>query len=396
MSDDQRRLAIEEFAKKSEVQYQEALSDLRKILRRHNPLLLLSIMTSHGLGAPVDKTTGVTKLDSDFEIYPFHVEILQALSLQIEPADLSGAPFGPDVSTQVCEKIKTLCDAQNFRRFDPDGADLPDDEKTVALAQQLIRGATQAVRNWGYHSQIKRIARELYCPLDAQLLEARGFTASDIFNVFETMVSEVESRQTARHRTLANLFRSSGTDARLLVENYHELIGLDRQEADRFIERLNVEEAPLDVVRSMVLSHYDLRLPGVYTFSASNLAALLELDQDQVTAILDEYALAWGTLAEYETEHLHLSNPVWEKPLVELGRRRVLLCLARRFLQLCDPLHGSRPVSVCDRGKRPACGVSRVQGCRDCRETISQINYQKELQMGCGRCQLRNGPDCVH
>ena len=337
LSDHQRRLAIEELAKKSEEQYQEALSGLRNIIRRHNPLLLLSIMASYGLNVPVDKTTGVTKLDSDSEIYPFHVEILQALSLQIELADLSGAPFGPDVSAQVWEKIKTLCDAHNFRRFDPDGADLPDDEKTVTLAQQLIRGATQAVRNWGYHSQIKRIARELYCPFDAQLLEARDFTASDVFNVFETMVSEVESRQTARHRTLANLFKSSGTDARLLVENYHELIGLEKEAAERFIEHLDVEEAPLDVVRSMVLSHYDLRLPDVYTFSAADLAALLGIDEDRVNAILDEYALAWGTLSRYETEHIHLSNPVWEKPLVELGDGEYFCALPVGFFSFVIP-----------------------------------------------------------
>ena len=149
LSDEQRRLAIEEVAKKSEVLYREALSDLRNLLGQHNPLLVLSIMASYGLTSPVDQVTGVTKLDSDCDLYPFHVEILQALCLQIEPADLSGAPFGPDVPSQVREKIKALCDAHNFRRLAPDGADLPDDEKTVALAQQLIRANTQAVRNWG-------------------------------------------------------------------------------------------------------------------------------------------------------------------------------------------------------------------------------------------------------
>ena len=218
LTDDQRRLAIAEIAKKSEETYQEALSDLRHTLRRHNPLLVLSIMASYGLTAPVDPTSGVTKLDSDCDLYPFHLEILQALSLQIELAELCGAPFGPDVPTQVWKSIKALCEARNFRRLDPDGADLPDDEKTIALAQQLIRSATQTVRNWGYHSQIKRIARELYSPFDAQLLATKGFTASDVLNVFEEMLSETQSRQTARYKTLANLFRSSGTDARRLVE----------------------------------------------------------------------------------------------------------------------------------------------------------------------------------
>ena len=337
LSDEQRRLAIEEFAKKSEEHYQEALSDLRGLLRRHNPLLLLSIMTSYGLWVPVYQTTGVTKLDSDCEIYPFHVEILQALALQIEPVDLSPTPFGSDVSRQAWENITTLCDARNFRQFDADGMDLPDDEKTVALAQQLIRGNTQAVRNWGYHSQIKRIGRDLYCQFDARLLASRGFTASDVFNVFETMVGEVEARQTARHRTLAKLFGSSGTDARLLVKNYHELIGLGGEEAERFIERLNVADAPLDVVRSMVLSHYDLRLPGVYTFSAADLAASLDLDENRVNTILHEHALAWGTLSEYESDHLHLSNPVWEKPLIELGDGKYFCALPVGFFSFVIP-----------------------------------------------------------
>ena len=264
LSDDQRRRAIEEIAANSELKYQEALSDLRTILRRHDPLLVLSIVSFYGLTAPVDNTAGITKLDSDCEIYPFHVEILQALSLQVEPADLSRAPFGPDVSTQIWETVQTLCSAHTFRGFDRDGVDLSDNDKTVALAQQLMRWATQSVRNWGYHSQIKRIARELYGPFDSPLTEARGFSASNVIDVFEAIVDEVESRQTARLQTLADLFRSSGADRRLLVENYHELIGLKEAEAERFIESLNVEQTHLELVRSMVLSHYDLFLSDLF------------------------------------------------------------------------------------------------------------------------------------
>ena len=353
LSDEQRRLAIEEAAKKSEELYQEALSELRDTLCQHNPLLVLSIMASYGLTVPVSQVTGVTKLDSDFDLYPFHVEILQALCLQIEPTDLSGAPFGPDVPTQVRERIKTLCDAHNFRRLAPDGVDLPDDEKTIALAQQLIRANTQTVRNWGYHSQVKRIARELYGPFDRQLLGARGFSASDVLEVFEKIITETESRQTARLQTLADLLRSSGSDPRLLVENYHELIGLKSDDADRFVECLNVEDLPFDIVRSMILSHYDLRLPDTYTFSASNLAASLGLDEKRVALILDDHALGWGSLLAYETEHLHLSNPVRKRPLIQLGDREYFCALPATFFSFVIPcmeaLLSSFAVAVSDR-----------------------------------------------
>ena len=337
LSDEQRRLVIEGLAKNSEKKYQEALSELRAILRKHHPLLLLSHMSYYGLNVAVDETSGVTKLDSDSELFPFHVEMLHALSLQIVPDELSGDPFSPEVLTQVWDLVKTLCDAHNIRQFDPGDVDLPDGEKTVALAQWLMRGVTQAVRNWGYHSQIKRIARELYRPLDSQLLEARGFSASDVFNVFETMVTEVESRQMAHRKTLVDLGRSCGTDRRLLVENYHELIGLDKQKAERFFEHVNVEETPLDIVRAMIIARYDLRLPRVHTFLASTLADSLGLDEDRVNAILDKYSLTWGALSEYETERLHLSNPAWEKPLIRLGDREYFCALPVGFFSFVIP-----------------------------------------------------------
>ena len=337
LSDEQRRQVFEEIVRNSEREYQEALGELRAILRRHHPLLVLSHMSCYGLSVAVDEAAGMTKLDSEYEILPYHVEILQALSLQIDPDELSGEPFSPHVLTQIWDQVRRLCDAQNYRKFNRAGMDLRDDEKAVALAQDLMRGATQVLRNWGYHLQIKRIARELYSPFDAKLLEARGFSASDVFDVFVTMVTEVESRQTDHRNTILILLKSSGTDRRLLVENYHELIGLDKEKAERFIDYIELKEAPLESVRSMVIGHYDLRLPDVYTFRTSSFAESLGLDEDKVNGILDEYALAWGALSEYETEHLHLSNPVWNKPLVKLGDREYFCALPAGFFSFVIP-----------------------------------------------------------
>ena len=337
LSDDQRRLEIEENAKKNDEDYQEALSDLKAILRRSHPLLVLSHTSYYGLSSGVDEKDEITKLVIDCEISPFHVEILQALSLQIEPRELSDEPIGSDVLMQVWNNVKTLCATRIIRRVNPTDADLPDDEKAVVFAQEMIRGATQAVRNWGYHSQVKRIARELYRPFDTQIQVAHGFSGSDVFDVFEAMFAEVESRLTAHFKALADVFRSSGTDRSRLIESYHELIGLGKEEAERFVEQFNVEEAPLDGVRAMVNAHYDLRLPGVYTFPAAELAESLGLDEDRVRAILDQYALEWGALSKHETEYLHLSNPVWKKPLVKLGDNEYFCAIPGGFFSFVIP-----------------------------------------------------------
>ena len=337
LNHEQRQLAIEELARNSERKYQEALSELRATLRRYQPLLLLSQMSFYGLTVAVDETVGITKLDSDYKIFPFHVELLQALSLQIGPGELPSDPFSPQVLTEVRDQVKLLCDAHNFRQLDPADVDLPEEDKTVALAQHMMRGATQAVRNWGYHSQIKRIARELYHSFDETLLEARGFSVSDVLDVFEAMVTKVESEQTAHLNALVSLFSSSGTDKRLLIENYHELLGLDKEQAGQFLKHVDVEETPWEGVRSMVVGHYGLRLPHVYTFPASVLAESLGLDEEKVNAILAEYALPWGALSDYQTERLHLSNPVWNNPLVRLGDRQYFCALPAGFFSFVIP-----------------------------------------------------------
>ncbi len=337
LSEDHRRLAIEEIATKSDKKYHKSLSDLREILQRNHPLLVLSCMSWYGLSASVDETAGITKLDSACEIHPFHVEILQALSLQIERSGLSGEPFGPDVLMQVRENVQTLCEAHYFRRLKSTDMDMPDDEKTIAHVQEVMRGATQAIRNWGYSSQVKRIARELYRSFDVQLLEARRFTCSDILNVFETILSDVESRQTAHVKAFTGVLESSGKNRRRLVENYCALIELGKEETDRFIEHVNAKDTSLDGVLSMLIAHYDLRLPSLYTFSAAELAKSLDLDEVQVRAILDEYSLSWGALSGFETEHFHLSNPVWEKPVIKLGNGEYFCALPTGFFSFVIP-----------------------------------------------------------
>ena len=56
-----------------------------------------------------------------------------------------------------------------------------------------------------------------------------------------------------------------------------------------------------------------------------------------MSAILDQYALGWGALCGYETEHLHLSNPVWEKPLVKLSDGEYFCALPESFFSFVIP-----------------------------------------------------------
>ena len=337
LSNTQRQLAIKEFAENAEKEYRESLSELRCLLRRHNPLHVLSQLNYYGLFDPVDKITGVLRLDSDRETHQFHVEILHALVLQIKPNELSSEPCNAAVVRRILDRVMTLCNTFNFHQLNPAGSDLPHDEKSVALAQQLMRSTTQAVRNWGYHSQVKKISRELYSRFDAQLLDARGFSVSEILDVFERIVAEIEVRQSTHAKTLSNLFNSCKTDISLLIKNYHELIGLDIHTADRLIKRVKEEQISLEGVRSIIASHYVMALPEVLTITASDLSNVLSIDEHRIIAILDEYSFALGALHECDLGRFHLSNPVWQRPLLKLGNNKYFCSLAMVFFSFVIP-----------------------------------------------------------
>ncbi|MCY4332224.1 MAG: hypothetical protein OXC96_06950 [Cyanobacteria bacterium MAG CAR1_bin_15] len=335
---DQRRLAVQEITKNAEQEYQESLSALRRILRRYNPLLVLSFMSYYGLSTDVDRVTGVTKLESDLDILPSHIEILQALYLQIKANDLSYEPFRLEILEKIHNYVKQLSRAYSLRQLDSDSINLSDDKKAVKFIQRLMRDTTRVVRNWGHFSQVKRIVRELYSQFDAKLLEIRGFSVSDVINVFDIILSTAESRITTHRNTLADLFRTSGTDRQLLVKNYHSLIGSDKKETDRWIQQFNVKNFSLDDIYFIIISNYIyLRSSDVFTFSSFNLAQSLDLTEDQVIAILDEYALGWEALSEYDIEDFHLSNPVWMKPIIKLDDRKYFCALPVGFFSFAVP-----------------------------------------------------------
>ena len=143
---------------------------------------------------------------------------------------------------------------------------------------------------------------------------------------------------TTHHQTLVDLFRRSSTDRRLLVKNYHLLIGSDKEEADRCIQKFNVRNFSWKDACSTIISHYDyLQLSHLHIFSSSNLAQSLDLAEDQVSSILDEYALNWGVLSECNTEDFHLSNPVWTKPVIKLGGGQYFCALPVGFFSFAIP-----------------------------------------------------------
>ncbi|RUM63182.1 MAG: hypothetical protein DSZ03_05530 [Sulfurimonas sp.] len=81
ISEDDRRKVIDEIQKVNEKDYNESLVRLQEILREYNPIVILSFIANYGLTIGVGEDNIQEHIR---QIHQAHVEICQALILQIE------------------------------------------------------------------------------------------------------------------------------------------------------------------------------------------------------------------------------------------------------------------------------------------------------------------------
>ena len=108
-----------------------------------------------------------------------------------------------------------------IRRVNPTGADLPDDEKAIVLAQTDDALGLPRPSGTGAITLKLSVSHENSTDRSTHIFwKTHGFSGSDVFDVFEAMFAEVESRLTAHDfKALADVFRSSGTDRSRLIES---------------------------------------------------------------------------------------------------------------------------------------------------------------------------------
>jgi len=334
LSDIDRKQAIQEIEHNSEKTYKESLLKVRELLHHYDPISLLSILASYGLTVGVG-ANGIKTKDSDLEIQQSHIEIFQALALQTKPEELQGQLFGPEVVQELWDTLIRLVRARNYIGLAQGIEDKSEEEKAVWLLQHGIRINTQMVRNWGYFSQVKSISRGIYKHFDELLKKTYGFSASNIIDLFQLLIDEIETANSNRHQILSKLYKLK--DKMDLLFKYYELLGQPSNEAEQFNRRVDIESIPFKSLFAMLMSHYDLRLHENYEFSPQYLSGRLGVDETIIKKILGEFSYEWGGLESYETEYLYLSNPIWLRPIIKTEADKYFCVFPQVFFSFVIP-----------------------------------------------------------
>lgn len=313
-TDEQKKELISTMSENSEKELISAFEFFDKTLKKHDPLTLMSILSSYGLTVSAGHDGVDTKRPPN-ELYQAHVELIQALTLQISQNEFEQLPITPDIVQDAWEKLIVIGQAFKLKRLNADLLDISKENIAVNKIQELFRSYTQMVRNWGFHSQIINISKEIYSPFEQLTMQKIGFSASNAIDVFEAMITLTEKRISYRMQVLAEI-RSIKKPYEMLIK-YYEVTEQDKNDADKFAKSEHFKKMSSNQLFLMLLSHFDLRLPEYYAFDSNELSDKLNLPQSVVDNVLNYFSYSLGDLKEHNKNFFFLDNPVWQKPIIK-------------------------------------------------------------------------------
>jgi len=291
------------------------IEDLRTLMRAVYPPHVIAVVAGWGLRTGVGPG-GVSPRGMIEGVEQHHVELLQAISLTIPAAEWGREPAEPQDMQKAIKSIVAIADAEHGRRLLAVEAPFEPAEAAVLGLQERIRTHTQAVRNWGYSSEVLRITRALYGPLDAALRGRLGFTATEMIAVITAVADLVDQQVGDRFRLLKSIWRARSLRqfVRLFFQRYPGVEG----DPEAFLRGLDPRE-PEESVRFRLLSHADRRLVACAVVSAASVAERAKVEPAVASVVMDRLSYPPGALVGQKVDRLFMNNPVWFRPGIRTG-----------------------------------------------------------------------------
>lgn len=306
--------AVMQAARRRVENLPELFTEFQNMFREFNPTGLLASGAFYGLQRSMNDQGATQSMQHQLE--QFQVELLQAIMLTIPETDWATSPSTPRATQKLFDTLPSLSDAFVAQRLVSAKDTEDQQERAVEGLQERMRLHTHAVRNWGYFSDVVRIAKELYAPLDGSFLATLGFAATDVIALGDTMTSEFERRMSEWSNSFRSVVRQKTIPEMVTAyyEAFPDLVG----DPEHLLAMIP-SEAGREHVLSMLMGHADLRLPEAATFDPADLAAITNIDVRRLSKALGAISLKPGALIEQKLDYLFLTNPVWHAPAVELS-----------------------------------------------------------------------------
>lgn len=251
--------------------------------------------------------------DSEYSPVEQHnVEILQALILAIPETEIRNEHPSGVLRTEINEQLKTVGLAFAFKR-------LANERGLETIIRELARTGTQTVRNPGTQGQVQGNLKALFSPLDSLLLEKKGVSFSGLCTVCEGFVQQIIARINSHRKIMQRCFQESNRES--MIQSFGRTFGLSESEMTYLSgEYLQLCSSLQDT--KAALFHYSERVfPRMFSTNLHELVGMYpgSIDPMILKEALSVWSLKFGALSSSPIEYLFLSNPVWQKPFIELS-----------------------------------------------------------------------------
>lgn len=318
-------VSIEEFeqiylkiSQSSTVKFNEALAKLKTTIASVDPFHLLSVLSNYGLTNGLSDSGERAKKDADFTISQSHVEIIQALVLQIPEGKISKIPAKSQQIQVFFDLLPQLSIAFAWKRLEQITKAKTRKEKFILKFQEHLRLNTQFVRNWGYFQRVIEITKRLYQPLDSYYRDSIGLEATSLISIFQYFVKETETKLNNYFHQIRYIFSKNNVED--AIKAYYDVFPDLQDRPDDLTDFCHKNNLSLENIKFLILEHSALRLPDIFSFYCPKIAKDLNIENTKgIKTALSKLSYKLGDLKENNSEFFFLDNPIWTKSLIQVS-----------------------------------------------------------------------------
>lgn len=313
MPEEIRRDFLKDLGKTSEKEYEESLKELKEFIKNFDILNMLCHFSLYFLSVPI----GVTSIEKD-PIVQFHIELLQALALQIDKKNKEIQPFLGTDAVKIEKLIKKIPISLINKRM----ASIKEDdeaERKKLFYIEMFRAQNMTVRNWGYTEQVLRLTKDLFKPIDDIIQTELNISVLKLIKMIELLLNSLYDKLHQKRAIMAEINNSKSIEQIIDIfvkyypfPNKEDLLKISKEAARKedFANYLNFVVG-------------DQFIKFIYTFGLDECINFYpgDVDNEVLEEILDGWSYEEGELKDFNTDHIFFGNPIWDKPLIKVDEQ---------------------------------------------------------------------------
>lgn len=297
--------AVENFPKK--------YKQLQDWFERYDQVKLLSFSCYYFITSP--QGYDEEAVNGSIEFPSYYQELLQAFSLTLKRT-YNPQPFSNEVQ-EFKDHLKEIAELNKLKYYNFSKTLKTSEDFSFHMLRTEMMLNTTAVRNWSYEHKMKEVTLNLATGIAPAFESFHGFNPVVFLRVIYKMLDEVQERINIHRMKTVEVLKHN--DYQKVIDTYERVFPVHKMSHASKKKMWEMFNRDLSTFKAMFLMHSDLFLEELFTFDYGTLIdyAEGEINIKKLKEAFSGTSHEFEDLANHDSEHFILSNPVHEKPFIK-------------------------------------------------------------------------------